>query len=94
MRLSASCPFCPKTVAVKVNTEKMIVHDTPEGVQCEGSGLTPPAPEIAPRTPKEPKKPKAKEAKKRVVVNASALHPGGGSVWAVSGGLPGLGKRR
>lgn len=84
-RLSTSCLFCHKEVAIKISTDLLIVHDTPDGVECEGSETSPyslPKPDISPAA-----KQRRKDKKKRKSTG------NGGSVWTVSGGLPGLGKR-
>lgn len=82
-RLSAECPHCVKTVAIRLSDDRLIVHSTPEGVECRGSDAVPP-PLVAPDAPPPAKK---KRGAKRKVQGK------GGSVWTVSGGLPGLGKR-
>lgn len=92
-RLSAPCPCCPKTVAIKLSTDRLIVHDTPQGQECEGSEALPPQEvPVAPSAVKEKHTGKGKGKGK----GKTARKPQGkgGSVWTVSGGLPGLGKRR
>jgi hypothetical protein len=98
--------MCPKIVAVKFSTERLIVHDTPEGVECAGSELPPPqaVPVAAEWTPSKKSKRVGKgavaEPSREPGVPAAPSRAGsksaskGGSIWTVSGGLPGLGKRR
>lgn len=82
-RLSAPCSHCPKTVEIKFSTERFIVHDTPEGEECAGSGKEPASPDVpVVAEPRKRRKTRRKTGGK------------GGSVWTVSGGLPGLGRRR
>jgi hypothetical protein len=88
---SADCPECPKRVEIKFSTGCLLVHDTPEGVECEGSGWQVPShqPEhhdhqqCTCSLPAQPRPKKERKGKGR-----------GGSVRTVSGGLPGLGKRK
>lgn len=104
-RSSAQCPMCPKIVEIKFSTERLIVHDNPQGVECAGSELRVAAYEPAPAEWKPTQSRKKKGG--RVVPPAPPEKPltlpqvprrkpesKGGSVWAVSAGLPGLGKRR
>lgn len=79
-RLAAQCPNCPKTVAINLGAERLIVHDTLEGEECAGSGAVPPSPEV-------PSSPAVAEGNRKRKTKA-------GSVWTISGGLPSLGKRR
>jgi hypothetical protein len=101
---TAQCPMCPKIVAVKFSTERLIVHDTPEGVGCAGSELRLPAQAAAPAaewkpTPRRKRNPPPAAdlpAAPPIATTSGRRKPEskGGSVWAVSGGLPSLGKRR
>ena len=88
--LSAACPHCPKTVEIKFSTERLIAHSAPDGEECQGSGAAPAPPE-APTSLEPSATPPARRGKRKTKRKSQGK---GGSVWTVSGGLPGLGKHR